>query len=183
MVTRPLRSTVVIVAALALLGGCASRGVGPGIRGSGARGSGLTGVHWSLLHAGRAVAGDGPGPLDVPVPSGAIGRQAWLEFDRGATMLGRDACSVFEADTRLTGSTMTVSNVRMAANGCVGQDAGTEFVRTAVDAMLAGPPLQVSISATRLIISTAGYRLTYRNAGPASPGATGIPTPTATTGG
>jgi hypothetical protein len=149
-----LKGTAALVAsAVAALVGCASDGAAQSA-------DPLVGTHWALLN----VAKDGAGSV-----LGSAAPDTWLEVSSSYGLLGRDGCSGFQADSHRTGRTLTITNVRMAANGCLPDHGSLDATRAAVDAMLAGPRVHLSVSSSRLTISTGDYTLVYTGTGPASP--------------
>jgi hypothetical protein len=144
--------TVALVAAAAL-SGCATDGAAQAA-------DPLVGTHWSLLHVARAGAG---------AVSVSAAPDTWLEVASSYGVSGRDGCSGFQADSHRNGDTLTITNVRMAANGCLPDHGALDATRVAVDAVLAGLPAHLRVSSDRLTLTAGEYTLVYAGTGPSSP--------------
>jgi hypothetical protein len=119
---------VALVAALPALPACASEGAAQSA-------DALIGTHWAL----RNVAQDRAGSVSAA-------SNTWLEVTSSYQVFGRDGCSVFQADSHRIRGTLTIANVVMAGNGCLSDHGTLDATRVAVDAMLAGPPVQLRVS-------------------------------------
>lgn len=103
---RSVQITTAVVCALGALSGCASRA---GVR-TGDTGSRLIGIHCELVSITNRAADS--------VPASAAS-DTWLEISSTNQIMGRDGCASFQAAAAGSGSTMTISDVRGAANGCL----------------------------------------------------------------
>jgi heat shock protein HslJ len=154
-----MRQTLTVVAAATALTACASEG------GAAQSADLLVGSHWTLVN----VAKDGTGTGEVSAAS-----NTWLEVTAGYGLRGRDGCSAFQADGQRTGRTVTITNVAMAANGCLSDHGTLDATREAVDAMLAGPPVHLRVSLNRLTITARDYTLIYTRMGSATQPSTDV---------
>lgn len=153
---RAVQTTAAVACLVVALSGCASQ---VGAR-SGEAVDREVGVHWTLVSVTKNAA------KSVPM---AAAPGAWLEVSSSHEISGRDGCAVFQAEAAGMGSTMTLSNVLGAANGCLDDHGALDATRAAVGGMLVGGPMEVAVSARRLTIVAGQYSLVYRNSGPASP--------------
>jgi hypothetical protein len=153
---RLVQITAAVVCAVGVLSGCASRA---GVRAADGADQ-LIGIHWELVSS-----------IDHASDSAPVSAapDTWIEFSSSHQITGRDGCAGFQADAADSGSTVTVSDVLGAANGCLSDHGVLDATRTAVGMLLDGQPIGVAVSANRLTLTVGNYTLLYRNTGPASP--------------
>ena len=134
-----------------VIGGCASQQATAPIAAPSHGGDGLVGVRWRLTQ--------------VVGPAGAVAIPAyidsWFEATSRYTVTGDDGCAFFDGTGHRSAQGFTVSDVAIAANGCLSDHGPLDAARNGFGRVLNGQHARVWLSGTELRLTAGKYTLVF----------------------
>jgi hypothetical protein len=148
-------SSAFILLLCLVIGGCASQRAAEPAATPGHSGDGLVGVRWRLTQVvGPAGAVAIPASLD-----------SWFKATSGYAVTGDDGCAFFDGTGHRSAQGFTVSDVMIAANGCLSDHGPLDAARNGFGRVLNGQHARVWLSGTELRLTAGKYTLVFA-AGP-----------------
>jgi hypothetical protein len=134
-----------------VIGGCTSQRAAEPTAVPGHGGDGLVDVRWLLTQ--------------VVGPAGAVAIPAslnsWFEATSGYAVSGDDGCSSFDGTGHRSAHEFTVSDVMIAANGCLSDHGPLDAARNGFGRVLNGQHAHVWLSGTELRLTAGKYTLVF----------------------